>query len=92
VQPRLIFTLRRRCQPLPRRVPFVINLIGVLRCEAIDRRYCGYEIFTFWNLFRQSVKLAEVYFWMAEHFVSVHCHSKDIWNSQCVPSLPKLTF
>jgi hypothetical protein len=70
----------------------VINLIRVLRCEAINRRYCGYEIFTFFNLFRQPVKLAEVYFGMAEHFVSMDCSYKDTWNSQREPSLLKLTF
>ena len=82
---------RSRCPTLPRHLPLAVNLIRVLRCQAINRRHRGYKIFPLLNPFRQSVKLAEVYSWMAEHFVSVDCRPGRTWNSHREPSLRKLT-
>jgi hypothetical protein len=55
------------------RAPFVIGLGGVLRGESVngcDRRY---EVLWFLDLRGEALKLSEVYFGMAEHFVSMDC-------------------
>lgn len=51
-------------------VPLVINLGGVLRSEAMNGRYRGYEALRFVDGLGEPLKLAEVDAWMAEHSFS----------------------
>jgi hypothetical protein len=39
----------------------------------VNGRYRGYEVLWFLDLLGESLKLAEVDFWMAEHFFSLDC-------------------
>jgi hypothetical protein len=53
--------------------PLVIDLGGVLRGEAVRGRNGRDEVLWFLDLLGEPLKLAEVYSWMAEHFVSLDC-------------------
>lgn len=53
--------------------PLVVDVGGMLRSEAVNGRYRGYEVLWFLDLLGESLKLAEVDFWMAEHFFSLDC-------------------
>jgi len=53
--------------------PVVVELGGVLRGEAMDGGYCRDEVLWFFDVLGESIKLAEVKSWMAEHFVSLEC-------------------
>ena len=53
--------------------PLVVELGGVLRGEAVNGGHHGDEVLWFFNVFGESLKLAEVKSWMAEHFVSLDC-------------------
>ena len=53
--------------------PLAVDLGGVLRGEAVNGRYRRDEVLWFLDLLGESLKLAEVYSWMAEHFVSLDC-------------------
>jgi hypothetical protein len=53
--------------------PLVVELGGVLRGEAVNGRYRRYEVLWFLGLLKEPLKLAEVDFWMAEHFFSLNC-------------------
>jgi hypothetical protein len=48
--------------------PLVVDLGGVLRGEAVNGGYRGYEVLWFLDLLGEPLKLAEVDSWMAEHF------------------------
>ena len=51
--------------------PLVVDVSGVLRGEAMNGRYRGYEVLWFLDLLGEPLKLAEVDSWMAEHFFSL---------------------
>jgi hypothetical protein len=53
--------------------PLMVDLGGMLRCEAMDARYRRYKVLWFFDVLGESLKLAEVDSWMAEHFFSLNC-------------------
>ena len=53
--------------------PLVVELGGVLRGEAVNGGHHGDEVLWFMDVLGESLKLAEVKSWMAEHFVSPDC-------------------
>ena len=62
--------------------PLVVDLGGMLRGEAVDQGHRGYEALWFLDGLGESLKLAEVDSWMAEHFFPWDVYGKDSWNGE----------